>query len=135
MTGNAAGRTWKFDYSHLMTTGIHPGWLRGMEKAAAGILKERPRPKNERLVLPWMWVRPWGALGFALARIWRLGLVWCRFSIRAWWIQYVLVLGVPMWVRPSQCQTHTAGLLVSSGTATIWRDTFDMCNRSKRQVQ
>ena len=28
-----------------------------MEKASAGILKERPRPKNERLVLPWMWVR------------------------------------------------------------------------------
>jgi magnesium-transporting ATPase (P-type) len=27
-----------------------------MEKGQAGILKERPRPKKESLVLPWMWV-------------------------------------------------------------------------------
>merc|ERR1719506_2077758 len=43
----------------ILVTDLPPSIALGMEKAAAGILKERPRPKNERLVLPWMWVGIW----------------------------------------------------------------------------
>merc|ERR1740138_1832441 len=43
----------------ILVTDLPPSIALGMEKAAAGILKERPRPKNEALVLPWMWVGIW----------------------------------------------------------------------------
>merc|ERR1719271_1608322 len=40
----------------ILVTDLPPSIALGMEKASAGILNERPRPKNEKLVLPWMWV-------------------------------------------------------------------------------
>merc|ERR1740138_115818 len=43
----------------ILVTDLPPSIALGMEKAAAGILQERPRPKTEKLVLPWMWVGIW----------------------------------------------------------------------------
>jgi potassium/sodium efflux P-type ATPase len=43
----------------ILVTDLPPSIALGMEKSARNILKERPRPKNERLVLPWMWVGIW----------------------------------------------------------------------------
>jgi potassium/sodium efflux P-type ATPase len=40
----------------ILVTDLPPSIALGMEKGQAGILKERPRPKKESLVLPWMWV-------------------------------------------------------------------------------
>merc|ERR1719301_163612 len=40
----------------ILVTDLPPAIALGMEKQSAGILQERPRPKTEKLVLPWMWV-------------------------------------------------------------------------------
>jgi magnesium-transporting ATPase (P-type) len=43
----------------ILVTDLPPSIALGMEKQSAGILQERPRPKTEKLVLPWMWVGIW----------------------------------------------------------------------------
>merc|ERR1719159_1192811 len=43
----------------ILVTDLPPSIALGMEPAQKGILKERPRPKSQPLVLPWMWVGIW----------------------------------------------------------------------------
>merc|ERR1712072_654525 len=40
----------------ILVTDLPPSIALGMEPAEKTILKQRPRPKNEPVVLPWMWV-------------------------------------------------------------------------------
>merc|ERR1719191_1700858 len=40
----------------ILVTDLPPSIALGMEPGQKGILKERPRPKSQPLVLPWMWV-------------------------------------------------------------------------------
>merc|ERR1719159_1344958 len=45
----------------ILVTDLPPSIALGMERGQVGILKERPRPKSQPLVLPWMWVGIWVA--------------------------------------------------------------------------
>jgi magnesium-transporting ATPase (P-type) len=45
----------------ILVTDLPPSIALGMEPGQVGILKERPRPKSQPLVLPWMWVGIWVA--------------------------------------------------------------------------
>merc|ERR1712225_159316 len=39
----------------ILVTDLPPSIALGMEPGEKSILKQRPRPKNEPVVLPWMW--------------------------------------------------------------------------------
>jgi magnesium-transporting ATPase (P-type) len=45
----------------ILVTDLPPSIALGMEPGQPGILKERPRPKSQPLVLPWMWIGIWVA--------------------------------------------------------------------------